>query len=186
MRIDRHSSLAALAEHLRSLRTDRKWTLQDLALRSGVSRATLSRIEKGEVSPTAETLGRLASAYALPISRVIAPLDDVFEPHVSADRQQVWQDPDTGFVRRVVSPRSGPLSFEIIEGTLPPSAVIVYDRPAIPGQEHHLVLLSGDLTLQVEDDIHRMQPLDCLRYALRGPSRFRAGASGARYILAIR
>jgi len=53
----------ALADHLRMLRVDRDLTLQELAAKSGVSRATLSRIENAEVSPTAESLGRLASAF---------------------------------------------------------------------------------------------------------------------------
>lgn len=68
----------ALAEHLRKLRTDRGLRLQDLADNSGVSRATLSRIENGDVSPTAETLGRLASVLALPLSQLLAPLDPDF------------------------------------------------------------------------------------------------------------
>jgi transcriptional regulator with XRE-family HTH domain len=67
-----------LAEHLRTLRLDRGLTLQGLATESGVSRATLSRIENGEVSPTAETLGRLATAFSLPLSQLLAPMEQGF------------------------------------------------------------------------------------------------------------
>ena len=43
-----------LADRLRELRRERGWSLDDLASRSGISRATLSRMEKADVSSTAE------------------------------------------------------------------------------------------------------------------------------------
>ena len=55
-------------------------TLAVLAERSGISRATLSRIENAEVSPTAETLGQLAAVYALPMSQLLSPLEQGFQP----------------------------------------------------------------------------------------------------------
>src|SRR5690606_17551455 len=48
-----------LAARLAALRSERGWSLQDLAQRSGVSRSNLSRIERGEISPTADVLVRL-------------------------------------------------------------------------------------------------------------------------------
>jgi transcriptional regulator with XRE-family HTH domain len=51
-----------LAERLRALRRARRWSLDELSALSGVSRASLSRIENGDVSPTASVLGRLAAA----------------------------------------------------------------------------------------------------------------------------
>lgn len=186
MGISVQSDALSLASHLRSFRVDRGMTLNDLEARSGVSRATLSRIEKAEASPTAETLGKLATAFAVPISRLIAPLDDVFVPLVSGDMQTVWTDEEAGFTRRVVSPRTGTLSFEVIEGTLRPSARISYDSPSVAGQEHHLVLLDGSLRLTVGGDVHDLRPKDCLRYALYGATLFEAGGEGARYILCIR
>ena len=53
-----------IAQRLRALRTERGWSLDELAQRSAVSRATLSRLENGEVSPTANVLGKLCGAYA--------------------------------------------------------------------------------------------------------------------------
>ncbi|MEN3754975.1 helix-turn-helix transcriptional regulator [Mangrovibacter sp. SLW1] len=66
--------IQALAISLRNLRVARGLTLQQLSEHCGVSRASLSRIENGEVSPTADTLGRLASTYSLTISQLLAPL----------------------------------------------------------------------------------------------------------------
>lgn len=175
----------ALAAHLRMLRTDRGLTLQHLADTSGVSRATLSRIETGEVSPTAETLGRLASALALPVSRLLAPLEPEPPSLVRKDDQSVWRDPESGLSRRALSPPSGQLKLEIIECVIEPHRRIAYDSPAFPGHEHHLVLLSGALTLTVEGVRHELRPGDCLRYRLRGSSSFKTGDRPARYLLAM-
>lgn len=174
-----------LADHLRMIRLDRGLTLQELAGSSGVSRATLSRIENGEVSPTAETLGRLASAYALPLSRLLAPLEPNFRPLIRRADQTVWLDHRNGFSRRTLSPPSGQLTLEMIECEIAPGQRIAYDRPAFPGHEHHLVVLAGALTLTVDGVRHDLGAGDCLRYQLRGASVFETGEQPARYIIAM-
>ncbi|WP_249689616.1 XRE family transcriptional regulator [Stappia sp. WLB 29] len=175
----------ALADHLRSLRTDRELTLQELAQTSGVSRATLSRIENGEVSPTAETLGRLASAFGLPLSQLLAPLEPEFPPLLRRAEQGSWTDPGGGFTRRSVSPPASGLKLEMIECEIGPNQRISYERPAVPAHEHHLVLLAGALTLTVDGERYELRPGDCLRYRLFGASTFETGDEPARYLIAL-
>ena len=57
-----------LARRIRLERDGRGWSLADLAERSGVSKATISKIERAEVSPTAVVLVRLASAFDLTLA----------------------------------------------------------------------------------------------------------------------
>ena len=174
-----------LAVHLKALRSEHGLSLQDLAASSGVSRATLSRIENGEVSPTAETLGRLAAAYALPLSRLLAPLESSFPPLIRRSEQSQWSDPEKRFSRLAVSPPSGQLTLEMIEGTIAPDQRIAYERPAFPGHEHHLVMLEGGLSLTVDGVRYELRPGDCLRYRLQGASCFETDALPARYIIAM-
>ena len=178
-------STKALADHLKKVRTDRGLSLQHLAAKTGVSRATLSRIENAEVSPTAETLGHLASAFALPLSQLLAPLESDFPPFVRHDDQSLWSDPLNGFTRRSLSPPSGQLRLEMIECGIEPHRRIAYDRPAVFGHEHHVVLLSGLLMLTVDGVRHELRPGDCLRYRLRDASLFETGDLPARYIIAM-
>ncbi|WP_170787478.1 helix-turn-helix domain-containing protein [Ruegeria lacuscaerulensis] len=175
-----------LANRLNELRRTRGWSLDQLADHSGISRATLSRMEKGDVSPTAETLGRLCAAYSLPMSRLLMMVEDSFAPRVPFERQPEWHDLETGFTRRSVSPPANGLSGEVLEGHLPPATVISYDAPPKPGQEHHLIMLDGALTLTVEDVAHDLTGGDCLRYHLSGPTRFETPSErGARYLLVL-
>jgi transcriptional regulator with XRE-family HTH domain len=54
-----------LAEQVKAARKDRNWTQSDLAMRCGVTLRTIQRIEKGEVTPSAYTLGKLVELLAL-------------------------------------------------------------------------------------------------------------------------
>jgi transcriptional regulator with XRE-family HTH domain len=175
-----------IAQRLKSLRAERGWPLDELARRSDVSRATLSRLENAEVSPTASVLGKLAAVYGLTISRLMRMVEDDFVPVIRRAVQPVWADPGSGFRRRSVSPPAQTLAAEVLECALEPSARIAYDAPPRPGLEHHLLLTEGQLQVTVDGQAYDLQPGDCLRYQLFGPSVFATPEhSGARYILVV-
>lgn len=175
-----------IARRLKALRSERGWPLDDLARRSGVSRATLSRLEKAEVSATAGVLGKLCAVYGLTPSRLMHLVEDDFPALVPHNTQPVWTDPETGFRRRTVSPPARALAGEALEGRLEPATRIAYDRPPRPGLEHHLLLLDGALAVTVDGRTHALSPGDCLRYQLFGPSAFATpDQSGAHYVLFV-
>jgi len=173
-----------VGERLRSLRSQQGWSLDELAGRSGVSRATLSRLEKGEVSATANVLGRLCASFGLTMTRLMHLVEEDFEPLVRRAAQPCWHDPSVGFRRRSVSPPSNPLAGEVLECALDAGVVLDYPQPPKPGLEHHLVLLEGRLQVTLEGRSHDLGPGDCLRYRLFGASRFATPTdTGARYHL---
>ncbi|WP_223611562.1 helix-turn-helix domain-containing protein [Phyllobacterium calauticae] len=173
-----------IAKRLKGLRAEREWSLDELARRSMVSRATLSRLENAEVSPTAQVLGKLCSTYGLTMSRLMHMVEDEFAPLISRDAQAVWIDPSVGFKRRSVSPPAQTLAGEMLECELDPGVRISYDNPPRPGLEHHLLLIEGQLEVAVDGQTHALNPGDCLRYQLFGPSAFATSEhSGARYVL---
>src|SRR5215831_10705542 len=91
-----------IAGRLAQLRADRGWSLDDLAKHAGMSRATLSRVERCEVSPTAAELGRLCAVYGWTLSRLMADAE-TRPPHLVAPAAQPeWTDPESGYVRRAV------------------------------------------------------------------------------------
>lgn len=176
-----------LAERLRELRRARRWSLDELSALSGVSRASLSRIENGEVSPTASVLGRLAGAHRTTISRLLADIEGDARALVRRSEQPEWIDPAMGFRRRSISPPALDFDCEMLCCELPGGAHIDYPLPPRLGLEHHLYLMDGALELTVEGAVHSLQAGDCLRYKLMGACRFvAAGAEPARYILVLR
>src|SRR5258708_16393699 len=93
-----------IAEGVRTLRAGRGLTLDALAQRSRVSRSMISLIERGESSPTAVLLERLATGLGVPLASLFeAPVASP-EPIARRADQQQWRDPASGYVRRNVSP----------------------------------------------------------------------------------
>src|ERR1051325_7443045 len=110
-----------LALRIRREREGRGWSLGDLAERSGVSKAMISKIERGEASPTAALLGRLSGAFGLTLSALLARAEHASGRLLRAADQPRWQDPETGYVRRQVSPQSD-LPLDLVRVELPAGA----------------------------------------------------------------
>ncbi|MDT0391560.1 helix-turn-helix domain-containing protein [Streptomyces dubilierae] len=177
---------ARLGTRLAELRAEHGWSLGELAERSGVSRSTLSRAERAEISPTATLLNRLCAVYGRTMSQLLSEVESAPDAVVRAADQPVWQDRASGFVRRSVSPPHPALRGELVEGHLTEGADLTYDRPPVPGLEQHIWVLEGALEVTAQDSVHRLGPGDCLRMRVWGPTRFRCAAGeGVRYLLAV-
>jgi transcriptional regulator with XRE-family HTH domain len=164
---------ARLAARLAELRVERGWSLDELARRAGISRSTLSRLEREEISPTAALLGKLCAVYERTMSRLLAEVESDPPQVVRAGTQDVWRDEASGFERRSVSPPHPGLRGEIVEVVLRPGADIAYDGPPVPGLEQHIWVLEGALEVTVNGQVHEVRAGDCLRFRLWGGSRFR-------------
>lgn len=175
-----------LGARLKAARLRQGWTLEALAERTGVSRAMISRIERGESSPTAALLVRLGSGLGLTLS---ALLENEAEGGPLARRadQPTWRDPASGYLRRNVSPRGTGSAFEIVELELPSGAHVRLDNaPTAPALDQQIWLLAGALEVTVEGRMHRLAEGDCLQMHLRGPISYRnAGPAPARYAVIL-
>ncbi|MER6947579.1 XRE family transcriptional regulator [Nonomuraea sp. NPDC000554] len=175
-----------LAARLAELRMERGWSLDDLARRADISRSTLSRLERAEISPTAALLGRLCAVYERTMSRLLAEVESEPPQVVRAAAQPVWRDEASGFERRSVSPPHAGLRGELVEARLRPGADIAYDTPPVPGLEQHIWVLEGAVEITANGHAHEVTAGDCLRFRLWGPSRFRCpGPDPVRYALLI-
>ncbi|MEU5278174.1 XRE family transcriptional regulator [Streptomyces asoensis] len=175
-----------IAGRLAQLRAERGWSLGELAERSGVSRSTLSRAERAEISPTASLLNRLCHVYGRTMSRLLGEVEAQAAAVVRAGEQSVWEDRASRFVRRSVSPPHPALRGELVEGRLAAGADLGYDRPPVAGLEQHLWVLEGALEVTADGVAHHLDAGDCLRLRVWGPTRFRcAGDDEVRYVLAV-
>jgi transcriptional regulator with XRE-family HTH domain len=153
-----------LAARLRAEREARGWSIGDLATRSGVSRAMISKVERNEASPTAVLLGRLSGAFGLTLSTLLArsEADATGDGRVTrAARQASWTDPETLYVRRAVSPPGA--TPELVQVELPPGARIDYPKLAFTFLRGQCVwVLSGTLQFMEGALTHRLRRGDCL------------------------
>jgi transcriptional regulator with XRE-family HTH domain len=152
---------AQLAQRLKTERERRAWSIADLAAQSGVSKAMISKIERGEASPTAVLLGKLSGALGLTLSTLLSRLDEPGERLRCAAQQPIWIDPGTGYERRQISPAvSAPL--ELVEVRLPAGA-----RVALPASSYAFIkqliwVREGTLVFMEGAHRHDLGPGDCL------------------------
>ena len=171
-----------LAQRLAALRTEHGQSLDDLASRSGISRATLSRIERGISSPSANLLGKLCAVFGISMSRLLAEVEPLTTGLIRHAAQERWIDPAAGFVRRTVSPPARDFHIELVEITLPVGAHVHFDAPTIHGTEQHLWLLEGVLDIHLDACLYHLQAGDCLRFHMHGAAHFHCpGPDVARY-----
>lgn len=174
----------ALAGRLEALRHERGLSLHSAASLTGLSRATISRIERGETSPTANALGRLCGAYGLTMSRLMAAVEENSPRLLRGAEAARWRDPESGYLRTLIAPPNVDYATELALGELPAGAEIHYDGRQAPGREQFFYLLEGALSLDVEGETYALTPGDCLRH--RGVDATRIGnpaAVPARYLI---
>ena len=175
-----------MADRLKTLRGERGWSLDELSKKCAISRATLSRLENADVSPTASVLGKLCSTYGLTMSRLMAMVETDFAQLVPREEQTIWEDPETGFRRKTISPPAQTLGAELLECVLPAGKRIEYLKPPRAGLEHHILVLEGALEMTIDGQSYRLRKGDCLRYQLYGPSIFQTRKDQfAKYMLVI-
>lgn len=152
----------AIASRIRIEREARGWSLGDLAEKSGVSKAMISKIERCDASPTATILGRLSGAFGLQLSMLLALAERTEDRLRRAQAQSIWVDPETGYERKVISPRNGGM-LELIQVTLPPRVRIEYPASAFVFQHQQIWVLNGELTFEEGDTTHVLEAGDCLQ-----------------------
>ncbi|MFC5185205.1 helix-turn-helix domain-containing protein [Actinomadura harenae] len=142
----------AFGGNVRRRREEADLTLEQLSERSSVSRAMLSKVERGEKSPTIGVASRIAHALEVSLSDLIgapgAAASGVAVVMRKNDRA-VFRDPETGFERHIVSAAPGAGRAEMVVHYLP-AQVSTGLLPAYPpGTEKQLMVIEGSLTVAV-------------------------------------
>ena len=176
-----------IAVRVRDLRGRHGLSLEALAEASGVSRSMISLIERGESSPTAVVLEKLATGLGVSLATLFeAP---VAPPHpVSRRADQIeWRDPASGYLRRNVSPGGFPSPIQIVEVIFPARERVAYETAARPGVTHQQIwVLEGMIQVMLGDEDFELRPGDCLAMVLDRPITYRNPTQRpARYCVVI-
>lgn len=160
-----------ISARIRIERESRNWSLSDLAERAGVSRAMIHKIERGESSPTAMLLGRLSGAFGISMSTLIARAEMQEGKLLRMENQPVWHDPQTGYLRRHVSPRSD-LPIDLVQIELPAGSDVPMPASSYALARQLIWLQQGELVFVEGDTRHDMRAGDCLELGPPNDCRF--------------
>lgn len=181
---------ARIARRVRQLRDGAGFSLEALAERSGVSRSNISLIERGQSSPTAAVLDKLAAALGVTLASLFEDVDapPAAEPSPLARvaEQPVWTDPASGYVRRNVSPPArSPI--QLVDVVFPAGQRVAYDATPRDNEVHQQVwMIDGTIELTVGEATWRLESGDCLSMQLDKPIVYRNPTRrAARYLVAL-
>lgn len=175
-----------IARRLILEREARGWSQADLAARSGVSRAMIGKVERGEASPTATLLGRLCAALETTMAKLLAMAEGGGGRLVRAADQPRWRDPESGYLRRQLFARpGGPIEMAQVE--LPPGARVAYPAASYPYVRHVVWLIEGDLEISEGASTQRLAAGDCLEFGEPADVAYaNPGKAPARYVVVVR
>jgi transcriptional regulator with XRE-family HTH domain len=176
-----------IASRVKALRADLSMSLDALAERCDVSRSMLSLVERGETSASAVVLEKIATGLGVSLATLFDDSDAVMSPVSRRDDRTTWRDPQSGYVRRNISPGNFPSPIQIVEVTLPAGARVAYETGARnPAVHQQIWVQSGTIEVTVGNVMHRLGEDDCLAMQLDAPTAFRNRTRrSAKYIVVL-
>jgi transcriptional regulator with XRE-family HTH domain len=179
-------SSGRLGVRVRDLRKERGLTLEELAEVSGVSRAMISKLERGEKNPTLVIAARLAEGLGVSLSRLAGVEERREVVVVPKEGRTVLRDPETGFERQSLSPTFPGRGVEFLRNVVPEGSTSGDFPPHRKGVEEHIVVEKGELGAILDGERHLLREGDALYFAADVPHRFdNVGRGECAYYLVI-
>lgn len=158
---------------LKSLRQERGWSLDKTATETGVSKAMLGQIERGESSPTIATLWKIASGFQTSFSSFIEDFQPQFqEPIHRAGVAQQLHPLDKKIRVMPLFPFDQELNFELFVIELLPSCEHL-SPPHEAGVVEHVVVVQGKIEVYVNNVWHSLKKGEGLRFNADQPHGYR-------------
>ena len=158
--VDVNATLAANLAHYRSARG---LSLAKLADASGVSRAMLNQIERGQSVPTIGVLWKIATALDVPFAALLEQPQEETTTVLRGQRSWTLRSQDGAFESRALFPLSGPRQTEFYELRLAPGVREVADAHA-PGTFENIAVNAGCVEIDVDGALHRLDAGDAIHF----------------------
>jgi transcriptional regulator with XRE-family HTH domain len=179
-------SSGRLGERVRALRRERGLTLEMLAEQSGVSRAMISKLERGEKNPTLVVAAKVAEGLGMNLSRLVGVEEKRKVVVVPRGRRMTMRDPETGFERQLLSPSLGGGGVEFMRNVVPEGSTSGELPPHRRGVEEYVVVERGRLRAVLGGEEYVLEEGDAAYFEADVAHRFdNAGVGECSYYLVI-
>jgi transcriptional regulator with XRE-family HTH domain len=179
-------SSGRLGERVRALRRERGWTLEVLAQRSGVSRAMISKLERGEKNPTLVVAAKVAEGLGMNLSELVGVEEKRKVVVVPRGKGMTMRDPETGFERQLLSPSLGGRGVEFMRNVVPEGSTSGELPPHRRGVEEYVVVERGRLRAVLGGVEYVLEEGDAAYFEADVAHRFdNAGAGECSYYLVV-
>jgi transcriptional regulator with XRE-family HTH domain len=175
-----------LGGRVREMRGRRGLTLEALAEVSGVSRAMISKLERGEKNPTLVVAAKLAEGLGVTLSQLVGMEERREVVVVPREGRMVMRDPETGFERQLLSPTFVGRGVEFVRNTVPEGKGSCEFPPHHKGVAEYVVVERGRLRAVLGGEEYLLEEGDALYFEADVAHRFdNAGEGECSYYLVI-
>ncbi|MGH3730620.1 MAG: helix-turn-helix domain-containing protein [Micromonosporaceae bacterium] len=172
-----------VATRIREYRQIKGMTVRELAGKAGVSAGLVSQVERGITDPSLETMRRIAEVLGVPLFSLFQDGDARSVAVIRRDDRFQISSPHSSISYARAS--RGSARLEVLEGSLEPGATSSDALRSHPSEEC-VVVLTGQLTVEVGDETHVLGPGDSCHFDSNLPHRFgNAGKTPARYLISV-
>ncbi len=150
-----------LAKNLKLARTEKGWSLDYCSKQTGVSKAMLGQIERGESSPTIAKLWQIASGFALPLSYFLTEL----VPESTTNKPLTAELASDHSINIVTKFKYDPMTkMETFQLSLLPDHQHV-SEPHNEGVIEHILMISGTMEYFLADQWHELKAGESIKFA---------------------
>ena len=164
-----------IARNVKWFRNKNGWSLDRASTETGVSKAMLGQIERGESSPTIATLWKIVKGFSISLSSLLEKIPEEHDQPVTVfrDANELRQKiADDNMLISPLFPYDPMVAFEYFEITVPPG----YDRLSVPhkrGVIEYITVFDGEMEVLSEDVWHHLDKGQSLRFQADRPHGYR-------------
>jgi transcriptional regulator with XRE-family HTH domain len=167
-----------IGERVKAMRREAGMTLDGLAERAGVSRAMLSKMERGEKNPTLVIAARVSDGLGVTLTQLIDTERGRKAVLIPRDDRRISRDPRTGLERQEIFALTGGSGVGIAYNSLPEGAGSGDLSAHQSGVEQYIIVERGRLRVAIGGEEHALETGDALYFEADAPHRFENAGEG--------
>lgn len=156
-----------IASQVRKGRQDKKWSQQELATQSGVSRRMIAMIEQAESNVSLATLYKIALALGVSFGHLLMGQDSESLAVIESDQMPILWRQGQSQARLVLSVRTRQAA-EVWHWELAPGGSYPAE-PDLDGAEELIYVISGTLTLDLGGTQYQLDAGEAIRFSSQSP-----------------
>lgn len=138
----------AIGHQLKQARVSKGWSLDSASQHTGVSKAMLGQIERGESSPTVARIWKVANGFQLPLSYFFGTISE-------NDAAKRVLNAEKGIFFATVFPYDAKTKMEVFSLTLAP----LHEQMSSPhnqGVVEHIIVIEGEIEYFLDNKWHQL------------------------------
>jgi hypothetical protein len=147
----------------------------------------ISLIERGETSPTAVVLEKIATGLGVSLATLFEISTAPASPVSRREERTPWRDPESGYLRWNISPPNFDSPIQIVEVLLPAGARVAYETGARDVHIHQQIWVQqGNIEVTLGRTVYGLCEGDCFAMRLNEPIAFHNRTrKPAKYVVVI-